>query len=121
MGETALPIGPNGKPMAVVSATASNLVPTVQFGNATVGPITITRAVVDEGDQSVINAARAAQRIAEYCVGVERRLLDWALDPASAPVNPATGERFAAPPAGYDPSTMPPHPADVAPAPVTSD
>ncbi len=111
-GITTLPIGPNGKPMAIVSASASNLVPTVAFGNIVVGPVTIMRAVVDDGDESVINGARQALRDAEYAVGIERRLLDWALDPASMPVHPTTGERFAAPPAGYDPSSMSPHPAD---------
>ncbi len=111
-----LPIGLNGKPMVIVTASASNLVPTVPMGNVTIGPVTVMRAVEDDGDESVINGARRAARIAEYVVGCERRLSDWAMDPASMPVNPATGERFAAPPPGYDPSTMPPHPADVAPA-----
>lgn len=112
-GITTLPIGPNGKPMAIVSATASNLVPTVAFGNVVVGPVTIMRAVIDDCEESVINGARQALRDAEYAVGVERRLLDWALDPASMPVHPTTGERFAAPPPGYDPASMPQHPADV--------
>ncbi len=116
---TSLPMGPNGKPMAIVMCSASNLVQTLQYHNVSVGPVTIMRAVVDDGPESVINGAREAQRIAEYCVGVERRLLDWALNPESMPVNPSTGERFAAPPLGYDPSTMPAHPADVAPAPAT--
>ncbi len=120
-GITSLPMGPNGKPMAIVMVSASNLVPTVQFGNITIGPVTIMRAVIDDGDESVINGARRAARIAEYVVGTERRLSDWAMDPSLMPVNPATGERFAAPPVGYDPATMPPHPADVAPVPVTSD
>ncbi len=102
--------------MAIVMASMSNLVPTVQYGNVQIGPITVMRAVEDDGDESVTNAARDAARIAEYVVGCERRLSDWAMDPASMPVNPSTGERFAAPPPGYDPATMPPHPADGAPA-----
>ncbi len=102
--------------MAIVSASARNVVPTVQYGSVTIGPVIVTRAVEDDGDQSVIEGARRVARIAEYVVGCERRLSDWAMDPASMPVNPSTGERFAAPPAGYDPATMPPHPADVAPA-----
>lgn len=108
----AWPVGPDGRPMAIVMASAKDLVPTVPMGNVEVGPVTIMRTVEDDGDESVINAARTAQRIAEYCVGVERRVLGWALDPASMPAHPTTGERFAAPPPGYDPTSMPKHPAD---------
>jgi hypothetical protein len=106
-----LPLDDKGRPMVIIAASASNLVQTVPFSNVTIGPVTITRAVIDDGDESIINATREIQRMVEYAVGVERRLLDWALDPAQMPVHPTTGEKFAAPPPGYDPASMPPHPA----------
>jgi hypothetical protein len=40
----------NGKPMALVSFAMSELVPTVQFGNATVGPASAMRFCEDTSD-----------------------------------------------------------------------
>ncbi len=108
------PVDENGRPMAIVIGSVKDLLPTVQFGNVTLAP-TIMRPVPNGTDEELINATREVQRMAEYVCGVERRLLQWALDPSLKFSNPATGEQFAAPPAGYDPSSMPPHPADSVP------
>lgn len=86
-----LVIGSNGSPMAIITGTASDLVPTVQFGNVMVGPVSITRWVEDDGDESVIAAAQAVQQMAEAVVGSERRIIQYAIDPSSRVINPATG------------------------------
>lgn len=102
-----------GNYLALVSGSCSDLVPTVQFGNVLIGPVTIQRPVVAGTFQEIIDAARETQRAAEYVVGVERRALQWAIDPAMKVASPIPPEEtFAAPPVGYDPNVVPPHPAD---------
>jgi hypothetical protein len=93
------PVDPDGNPMNIVMATAADLIPTVAFGNVTL-QATIMRPVVqgvaltDEELAPDIDNARRVLKAAEYVVGTERRLVQWALDPASRIVNPATGEEF---------------------------
>lgn len=107
-----VPFGIDGRPMAMIACTVSDKVPTVQFGNCVVGPITITRYIDDlgdgqEGQQHRIDRARELQRDAEFVCGIERRLLQWAVDPASRIQSPVDAQdAFAAPPAGYDPSKV---------------
>lgn len=97
-----------GNYLAIVQGACSDLVPTVQFGNVLIGPVTIQRPVAGATIQEIIDAARETQKAAEYVVGVERRLLQWALDPASKIASPVTGqEAFAAPPEGYDKAAAP--------------
>jgi hypothetical protein len=107
-------IGTNGRPMAIVTGTASDLLPTVQFGNLLVGPVQITRWVEDDGADSVIDGARATQQWAELVCGSERRLIQWALDPSKKIINPSTGQEMApsapapaAPPAAPEPPAAP--------------
>lgn len=83
-----------GNPMAIVIGAASDLVPTVQFGNVCVGPATIMRPVTNDSMEDVIASAREVQKAAEYIVGTERRILQWALDPASKVTHPVTGAEF---------------------------
>jgi hypothetical protein len=100
---TAVPIGLNGKPMVKVTVGVSDKIPTVVYGNVVIGPIMLERYIEDDSNQNVIDAGRELQRAAEYIVGVERTLLQYALDPAKKVQNPYTGEdAFAAKPAGYD-------------------
>lgn len=95
----AWPTDADGNPMTVVVGAASDLVPTVQFGNVQIGPVTIMRPVVDDGDDAkLIEQARFVQKMAEFVVGAERRIIQWATNPASRVINPATGEAL-------DPST----------------
>lgn len=108
-----VPIGIDGRPMTLISMAVSDKVPTVQFGNVVVGPVTITRYIDDLGDGDVgrqhrIDRGRELQRDAEFICGVERRLLQYAVDPASKIASPVTGhDAFAAPPPSYDPSRVP--------------
>lgn len=105
-----VPVGVDGRPMALISMTVSDKVPTVQFGNVVVGPVTITRYIDDLGDdlsgrQHRIDRARELQRDAEFVCGIERRLVQWAVDPSSRIQSPVDAQdAFAAPPVGYDPT-----------------
>lgn len=92
-----------GNYLAIVTGACSDKVPTVQFGNVVIGPVMIQRPVAAGSLQEIIDAARETQRAAEYVVGVERRLLQWALDPSSKVASPVpAAQAFAAPPASYD-------------------
>lgn len=116
------PIDADGNPMTIVCGSVQELVPTAPFGNVTLGPVTIMQPVpmqpcesipTDADREARINAARAVQRDVEYVVGTERRKLANALDPGLDLIHPVHGEVFAAPPPGYDQSSMLAHPADV--------
>lgn len=128
------PIDPeSGKPMAVVVAMASDLVPTVPFGNVTIQstimrPVPTDRDLTPEELTHDIAAARDIQKVAEYVVGTERRLLQWALDPSSRVQHPVSGVAFTGqgetvgqPPAGAAVPSVPgapEQPQPPAPAPV---
>lgn len=94
--------GPDGRMYAFLSNSASDLVPTVQFGNVLVGPVTIARVVpvdptpeeeaeLDAQLARLIERSRAQQKAAEFVVGAERRVIQWAIDPSSRVQNSATG------------------------------
>lgn len=92
------PLNEDGSPMAMVSTSCSDLIPTVQFGNVMVGPVTITRFMRSDGtfadgltSEQVNEATRKQLANTEYIVGAERRVIQWALDPASRVVNPGNG------------------------------
>jgi hypothetical protein len=104
----------DGNPMRIITAGVTDTIPTVQYGSVKLF-VSVTEAFPVGSRQDRINATRELQRDAEFCVGVERRLLQAAVDPTYKFVNPINGsEAFAAPPADYDHSSMPPHPADAA-------
>lgn len=94
------PVDPEtGKPMTVAVSMASDLVPTVAFGNVTIQttvmrPLPIDRDLTDEELTQDIANIRKVQKVAEYVVGTERRLLQWALDPSSRVQHPVSGEAF---------------------------
>jgi hypothetical protein len=104
----------NGNPMVIITAGCTDTVPTVQYGSVKLFA-SITRPVINGTHEELINETRKLQQDAEFCVGVEGRRLIQALNPNYKFFNPATGEpAFAAPPKDYDPSSMPPHPGDIA-------
>lgn len=93
------PVDEEGKPMTVIVAMASDLVPTVPFGNVTIQSTIMRPAKVGEeisdADLAVdIVNARKVQKAAEYVVGTERRVLQWALDPATRVTHPTTAAAF---------------------------
>lgn len=77
----------NGEPMAIIMCQASELAPTVKFGNVTIGPV--GAMVPCKNDYKVIEAKmREMQKLAEYIIGTERRLIQWSLDPSSKIIPP---------------------------------
>lgn len=94
------PVDPEtGKPMTVAVSMAADLVPTVAFGNVTIQttimrPLPVDRDLTDAELEQDITNVRKVQKAAEYVVGTERRLLQWALDPSSRVQHPTTGEGF---------------------------
>lgn len=75
---TAVPLGPDGMPLVMVSCAATELVPHVQFGNVTIGPVVVTRFVPDGTDEELVEQGRRVQRIAETICAAERRLVQYA-------------------------------------------
>lgn len=88
------PVNVEGNSMVIVTGTSSDLVPTVQFGNVLVGPVSIMRPIPNGTMEEIIEMAIETQRAVEYVVGSERRAVQWAIDPASRVINPATGVEF---------------------------
>jgi hypothetical protein len=83
----------DGQPMAIVIGSGSDLIPTVQYGNVLVGPVTIMRPVSND-PALLIEEAAFVQDAAAYVVATRRRLLQYALDPSSRVEHPMTGEAF---------------------------
>lgn len=116
---TAWPHDEDGRPMAIAIGSVYEVVPTVQYGNVRVGPVTIMRPIKNGSRQEQINDTRRVQRDVEFVCGIERRSSQWALAGMEAKiVSPVPPEQaFGAPPSDYDHSSMEPHPADAANAP----
>jgi hypothetical protein len=73
-----------GVPCIKITAAASELIPTVQYGNVTVGPITVTRFVPDLDDEADLLAKiNQVQSVCEQAVAGERKSIQ-ALMRASA-------------------------------------
>lgn len=108
---TTWPHDADGLPMAIVVGTASDLVPTVQFGNVLVGPVAIMRPVANGDLEQLIKDAQETQKAAEFVCGSERRLIQWATDPSTRIQNPANGTIVTPQgdvPAPPDPPNQPP-------------
>lgn len=64
----------NGKPMIKVSCGAAELIPTVQYGNVTVGPVIVTCFVPDRDDDADLLAQiNRVQSVCERAVADERQ------------------------------------------------
>lgn len=59
--------------MAVITCGASELIPTVQYGNCLVGPITVSRMVPD--DESLPAEIKRTQEMCEAAVAEERQTI----------------------------------------------
>lgn len=76
------PHDPNGEPMAIVFSQASELAKTVQFANVTLGPVGAMVPCVND-KETIQKTMQEYQKLAQYIVATERRLLQWAIDPTS--------------------------------------
>lgn len=67
-------LGINGKPLVKITCSAAELIPTVQYGNCSVGPIVVQRFVEDTGDdKNLKNEIRSTQSLCEEAVAEERQ------------------------------------------------
>lgn len=73
-----IPLGVNGKPLIRISVSAAELIPTRQYANIVVGPITVVRYVdsatgtTDEEDSFISQQIHKTQRLVEQAVAEER-------------------------------------------------
>lgn len=63
-----------GKPLAKVSFGAQEVVPTVQYGNVTIGPGLVTKFVPDT-DKDIAEGLNACVHACEAVIAVERELV----------------------------------------------
>lgn len=64
----------NGRPMIKLTCAAAELIPTVQYGNVTVGPVSATRFVNDtDDDTELLGQFNWLQTVCERAVAEERK------------------------------------------------
>jgi hypothetical protein len=61
-----------GSPMVEISAAATELVPTVQYGNVTIGPVIVRRWVPDGEDDYLLKQIHKTQTLCERAVAEDR-------------------------------------------------
>lgn len=72
--EQDVPLGSNGKPLIKITCSAAELIPTVQYGNVTCGPVTVARYVEDTGDNKDLkNEIRITQTLCEEAIAEDRQ------------------------------------------------
>ncbi len=64
-----------GSPMVKISCAAAELIPTAQFANITVGPIVVTRFVIDASEETLMEEIRRTQKLCEAAVTEDRQTL----------------------------------------------
>jgi hypothetical protein len=66
--------GVNGKPLINISCSAAELIPTIQYGNVSCGPIIVKRYVEDTGiDDDLKKQIRATQELCEEAIAEDRQ------------------------------------------------
>jgi hypothetical protein len=70
----AVPVGPDGKPLAMVGFTMKELIPTVQYGNCDVGPAFAYRFVEDNEDSRRKGMEECVADV-KYVLGAERNTI----------------------------------------------
>src|ERR1700690_2111994 len=68
-----LVVGSNGVPYIQITCAAAELIPTVQYGNCSVGPIIVKRWVEDTGVDDLKKEIRATQSLCEEAVAEDRQ------------------------------------------------
>ena len=64
--------GANGKPLIRISCAASELIPTIQYGNVNCGPVAVVRYVEDTNDVNLKAQIRATQTLCEEAIAEDR-------------------------------------------------
>lgn len=72
--EAGWPVDQNGRPMAQISFAASELVPTAQYANVTLGPAQAT-IFVENDEQAIHDGLGALAEITETVIGNHRSLV----------------------------------------------
>ena len=67
----------NGQPLALITGSASELVPTIPGAHVLIGPITSTRLVPAGTREELALGMAENQRVVEEIVATERRLVQW--------------------------------------------
>lgn len=62
-----------GNPMVKIQGSAAELVPTVQYGNVTVGPVVVTRFVPAVNGEQIAAAIKETQEIVEQAISEDRK------------------------------------------------
>jgi hypothetical protein len=65
--------GANGKPLTMISCCAAELIPTVQYGNCSIGPVIVKRFIEDNGDDDLKKQIRATQELCEEAIAEDRQ------------------------------------------------
>lgn len=72
------PVDPEtGLPLVQISFTASELIPTGEYANVTVGPVTVTKFIIDpEDDEALADELNdLAEMVEANCINVQRTLV----------------------------------------------
>lgn len=64
-----------GTPMVKITAAAAELVPTIQYGNATIGPVMVERWVPDGPLETIKAELKRTMEIVESAVAEDRQTL----------------------------------------------
>lgn len=66
-------IGANGKPLVRIACAAAELIPTIQYGNCSVGPVAVLRYYEDTTDDDLKKNIRLTQSLCEEAVAEDRQ------------------------------------------------
>ncbi len=71
------PVDQDGVPLLQISFTASELIPTGDYANVTVGPVTVTKFITDPQDDAVLadELNNLAEVIEAKCISEQRELV----------------------------------------------
>lgn len=75
VGLIGVPTDTFGTPMVKITAGAAELVPTVQYGNATIGPVMVERWVADGDDDHLKAELKKTMDMVERAVAEDRQTL----------------------------------------------
>lgn len=70
-----IPIGANGLPMIQIQVTASELIPTGEYANVVVGPVTVVKWIEDPGDGLADEINDLCEIIEADVISVQRTLV----------------------------------------------